>query len=36
MITTSLDWPLAGTLLALIIVFMSVYFALLWFVMGIP
>ena len=35
MTTTSLDWPLAGTLLALIIAFMGAYVALLWFVMGI-
>lgn len=35
MTTTSLDWRLAGTLLALIIGFMSAYVALLWVVMGI-
>ena len=35
MTTTRQDWYLAGTLLALMIVFMSAYVALLWFVMGI-
>ena len=34
MTTTSLDWPLAGTLLALMIVIMSAYAALLWYVLG--
>ena len=34
MTPTSQDWPLAGTLLALMIVTMSAYAALLWYVLG--
>ena len=34
MTTTSQDWSLAGTLLALMIVIMSAYAALLWYALG--
>jgi hypothetical protein len=34
MTTTSQDWALGGTLLALVIIIMSAYIVLLWFVMG--
>jgi hypothetical protein len=34
MTTTSQDWALAGTLLALMIIIMSAYAALLWVVLG--
>ena len=34
MTTTSQDWALGGTLLALMIALLSAYAALLWFVLG--
>jgi hypothetical protein len=34
MTTTSQDWSLAGTLMALMIVIMSAYAALLWYMLG--
>jgi len=36
MTTTSQDWALAGTLFALMIVAITVYAALLWYVVGSP
>jgi hypothetical protein len=36
MTTTSVDWPLAGTLFALMIVAITAYAAVLWYVLGSP